>query len=388
MDILEKVQSLPLVPGVYLMKDAQGGVIYVGKSKCLRKRVQSYFYNNKSHPPKIKKLVHHVKDLEVIQTDTEFEAFMLECSLIHRYKPMYNRKMKNPKSYSYITIPQKEGLRRIEVTHLPSSEVDRLVFGPYTASRNTVEQALLRVQEIFRIACSHAASGAVSPCLNHSLGLCLGMCLGGEGLQQYNQLMNRLIGLLDGSDSSLLDDMEQQMAEAAAGFDFERAAKYRDAIQSVHILRQKERVIGFAEENRNMVIYEALDEETIKLFLIKRTTVLYSGKFHVRDRKKHLRDQLECLVQAYFKLNETAYAAEVGRDEIDEAQIIYSYLQQQAHLVLEIPNEWLVQEGEPRLVQELDAWLSKVQENERDLPKQAASSGEESQNSIKPVTGR
>ena len=111
-----KIQELPLSPGVYLMRDSRGTVIYVGKSKSLKKRVQSYFYNNKSHSPKVKRLVQHVKDLEHIVTDTEFEAFMLECRLIQDIKPMYNRKMKNPLGYSYIVLRQKRDWRWLEFT--------------------------------------------------------------------------------------------------------------------------------------------------------------------------------------------------------------------------------------------------------------------------------
>ncbi|WP_246073005.1 GIY-YIG nuclease family protein [Paenibacillus dokdonensis] len=367
MDIKEKVQNLPLTPGVYLMKDAHGSIIYIGKSKSLRKRVQSYFYNSQSHAPKIKRLVQHVKDLEIIQTDTEFEAFLLECSLIHKYKPMYNRKMKNPMAYTYITVPNSDGLRRVEITNSPSPAKDRVVFGPYTANRNTVEKAVQRIQECFKIACNHTSAGAATPCLNHSLGLCLGMCLGGDGLHKYNELMIQFISMLEGSDTSLYEEMEQQMNAASERFDFETAAKFRDGIKAVNFLLHKEKVIGFVEENRNIAIYEYMNDETIKLFLIKRSTVLFSRKFHVGGSDiQQLQEEVKELISAYFKLDQAAYSAEVGRDEIDEAQIIYSYLQNNASHYLIIPDEWLDLEKQVEFNQELASWLRPRDQDEEE----------------------
>ncbi|MGN7490977.1 GIY-YIG nuclease family protein [Paenibacillus sp. SAF-054] len=365
-DLQTTVRQLPLTPGVYLMKDAQGGIIYVGKSKCLRKRVQSYFYENASHAPKIKKLVRHVKEIEVRQTDTEFEALMLECSLIHAFKPMYNRKMKNPSSYSYIVIPTADGLRRTEITHLPLPAVDCVVFGPYTASRNTVEKAVQAIYDCFKIACNHTAGGALTPCLNYSLGLCLGMCLGGDGLNVYNRLMTRFIGMLDGSDESLLEDMQQQMMEAAENFDFEKAAKFRDAIRSADFLKHKEKVISFAEQNRNIVIYEQIDEVTIKVFWIKRSSVLFSRQFlSAGDPSMPLHTEVMELSRECFTRNEEAYTAEIGREEIDEAQIIYSYIAQHSGRVLTIPDEWLQEAHAGELSAAITQWLTDWQPRTR-----------------------
>ena len=104
MELKEKIKNLPSSPGVYLMKESRGGIIYVGKANNLKRRVQSYFHNSKSHSPKVEKLVKHLTDFDYLITDTEFEAFMLECQLIKQLKPLYNKKMKNPLSYTYIVI--------------------------------------------------------------------------------------------------------------------------------------------------------------------------------------------------------------------------------------------------------------------------------------------
>lgn len=348
----EKIRDLPVSPGVYLMKDSQGGVIYVGKSKNLKKRVQSYFYNNKSHSPKIKKLVHHVKDLKWIVTDTEFEAFMLECRLIKEMKPMYNRKMKNPLGYSYIVLRQKDGFRRLEITNtLEVKGTDSpIIFGPYTAGRNTVENAMQRIQECCKITCnkSLAASASSVPCLNYSLGLCLGMCLGGAAAQQYHEILDRLIALLEGTDRSLYEEMERSMLEAAEQFDFEQAAKYRDAIEAVNLLLSKKQVIEFASENHRIVVFEYLEENLIKLFLIKQNEVLYSGKYSVASSAEieMLHTRARDLILSYFQGDHRCGINEVSRDEIDAAQIIYSYLQSSACHHLVIPETWMETEGQ------------------------------------------
>ncbi|MEI0736992.1 GIY-YIG nuclease family protein [Paenibacillus sp. JTLBN-2024] len=242
----DKLRRLPEAPGVYIMKDARGGILYVGKSKHLKNRVSSYFHRSKSHAPKIKRLVQHVQDLEIIRTDTEFEALLLECSLIHKFKPMYNRKMKNPASYAYIVIPASAGLRHFETTRQPLAAPGDEVFGPYPASELAVQNAVQTILESFKIACSPAAA-ANAPCLNHDIGLCLGMCLGGTKLAEYRQRMERFIGLLHGTDRSLCDEVEREMAAAAGRFDFEAAARYRDVLQAIRFLERKRKSSALPE---------------------------------------------------------------------------------------------------------------------------------------------
>jgi len=136
------------------MKDGLGHIIYVGKAKQLKRRVKSYFQNSKSHSPKVKQLVRNIKDLDIILTDTEFEAFMLECKLIKEIKPMYNRKMKNPQAYTYIVIEADDKMRSLEITYDPADQKGNHIWGPYT-SRSTVERAVQGIKESSKILCSN-----------------------------------------------------------------------------------------------------------------------------------------------------------------------------------------------------------------------------------------
>ena len=282
MDLKEKAKKLPASPGVYLMKDSQGSIIYVGKSKNLKNRVGSYFQNSKSHSPKVLKLVKNLKDFEYILTDTEFEAFMLECKLIKEIKPPYNRKMKSPMSYPHIIIKADEKYPYIEISNEPNKNDDSQYFGPYT-SRGTLERGIQGIKECCRILCNNNFKKA-SACLNYSLGLCIGMCFDEAAREQYLEIFDNIIKLLNGTDKRILKEMEYMMNCAAEKFDFENAAKYRDYISAVNYLINSARVIEFTEANQNIALLEYLSEGIYKFFLIKGNRVLFSERYDTNGR--------------------------------------------------------------------------------------------------------
>ncbi len=358
MNLTEKVKSLPSSPGVYLMKDSHDSILYVGKSKHLKQRVQSYFQNSKNHPPKIVKLVKHLKDFDYILTDTEFEAFLLECQLIKELKPIYNTQMKNPLSYAYIVIKRNGTNSIIETTHDPIPNEGHLYFGPYT-SKSTVEKAVQGLKECFKIDCSSPAKKG-TPCLNYTLGLCMGMCLGGKAVEQYNILMDQIIRLLNGSDRSLLVEMEQRMADEAENFHFEKAAKYRDHIQAVKSLLNKEKMIEFTLENKNMAIIEYLNDHSFKLFLIKGKEILYRKKYFLENEDiEHLCSIIKEAILTYFPKKTPYSTKEISRDEIDEAQIIYRYLKESLCSSITIPEKWL----NPKNISNIDKKLTLILSN-------------------------
>jgi excinuclease ABC subunit C len=322
MDLKVKVKDLPASPGVYLMKDSKAKIIYIGKAKNLKNRVRSYFQTSKAHTQKIIKLKACLKDFDYIITDTEFEAFMLECKLIRKIKPTFNRMMKNPQSYIYIGIQTDGGYHKIEICNRPD-QPDRLYFGPYR-SRHTVEKALEGIKDFYKINCS-SPSNKNTPCLNYSLGLCLGMCLGGKALNQYHECINNILALLQGLDTSLVEVMEERMAEASEKFEFEVALKYRDTLESINSLLHKEKVIAFTEGNKNIAVIERLTEGTFKLFLIKNNEILFSEKYNWSEVDS-VHKTIKTNILTTFKTKEDASITKISRDEIDAAQIIYSYL--------------------------------------------------------------
>lgn len=356
MDLKEKVRNLPLSPGVYLMKDSSGSIIYVGKSKKLKNRVGSYFQNSKNHPPKVEKLVKNLKDFEYILTDTEFEAFMLECKLIKDLKPLYNRKMKNPLSYVYIIIKMTEKYPSIEMTSSRDDNDNNLYFGPYT-SKSTVEKAIQGIKENCKIMCSNPSINR-GTCLNYSLGLCIGICMGGSAAEQYHSIINNIIALLNGTNKNLIREMKKKMLLASEKFDFEAAAKYRDYINALTSLLDKEKVIDFTEGNKNIVMIEHLGDSTIKLFLIKGNKVLFSKKHNLKNINS---EQLSTIIQKnildYFKTADLNSPVEVGKNELDESQIIYSYLKSSSCRYTIIHQKWVDSKNKNLISQEVSSLL-------------------------------
>lgn len=337
MDLKEKVKNLPLTPGVYLMKDSAGQIIYVGKAKNLKNRVRSYFQHSKAHSKKTQKLVSTLKDLDYILTDTEFEAFLLECQLIKEIKPFFNRKMKNPQNYSYIVVKMDERYPSLEVTNVYIENDGNLYFGPFI-SKFAVEKAVQGIKEFFKISCSSRSSGG-SPCLNHSLGLCIGLCTGKVSRENYDKILNRIIALIKGNDLSPLAEMEGKMAAAAGQLDFELAAKYKGYLEAISFLHYKEDVIDFAEANQNIVTIEFLDEGSFKLFLIKGNRVLYSEKYSLEGTDVDA--TVKSNILTFFKGARDETPLIVHKEDLDEAQIIYSYLTGNHGSYALIPDAWL-----------------------------------------------
>ncbi|OIK10474.1 DNA helicase UvrC [Bacillus sp. MUM 116] len=343
MILKEKLKSLPTSPGVYLMKDSHGIIIYVGKAKNLKRRVQSYFQNSKSHSQKIVKLKNNIKDFDYILTDTEFEALMLECHLIKEIKPFFNRKMKNPQAYTYIVIKTGELIQKIEVTNELILNKDYLYFGPFINKYN-VEKAILILKEYTKILCSKPTKKNAH-CLNYSLGLCNSICQGHpKAVEQYNNSIKNIIALLNGTDRSMLEDMKEKMLQASEKFDFETASKYRDYIESINFIMNKEKVIEFTEANKIIAVAEFLNDRSFKLFLIKGNIIFYNKKYSITSITE-MNSFIEKDILACLKNMESNESFKINKDDIDEAQIIYSYLKSSACKHFIIPNNWCDQEN-------------------------------------------
>ena len=357
MNLKEKAGALPSVPGVYHMKDSLGNIIYVGKSKNLKNRVGSYFQTSSSRSPKVEKLIRNLKDFEYITTDTEFEAFLLECKLIKDIKPRYNRLMKNSLSYTYIKINLAEKHPGIETANTISENENALYFGPYT-SKNTVEKAIQDLKEFYKIICSSQNRHGTA-CLNYSLGLCIGICLEDREItEQYNSIINKIISLFNGTDSNLLKEMEEKMLAASSKYDFEAAAKYRDCIGSVTYLINSRKTIEFSQENKNLVMLESLNEHLIKLFLIHRNKILFSETYNIKDISvEELKELIKSNVASYFKTDTYISYNNINRAELDEAQIIYSYLKSSKCKYMIIPDKCLDPNFNSNLEKSIDRLL-------------------------------
>lgn len=304
------------------MKDSLGTIIYIGKSKNLKSRVASYFVNSKAHSTKVQKLVKNLKDFDYTLTDTEFEALLLECKMIKEIKPIYNRMMKNPKGYCYIKIDMSKRYPDIEICNEVENLDKNLYFGPYT-SKNTIEKGLNAIKDHLKILCTNTSNNA-SGCLKYQKNLCIGMCTTNLSKDYYFSLVEKIIKLLSGKDNIIIEEMEAEMNNAAINLNFELAAKYRDYIKLAKGFISTANIINFAEENKNIALVECLNEEEIKLFLIRYNKVIFSeiiNKITISEMKaKFLKNVLFDLSSALKS------EVNIGKNQIDEANIIYNYL--------------------------------------------------------------
>lgn len=243
-ELKQAALSLPYEPGVYLMKDASDTVIYVGKAKKLKNRVSQYFQDTASHNAKTRRMVSLVDHFETIRAASEFEALVLECSLIKHYMPKYNILLKDDKGYPYLRLDLREAYPRITLANRVKDDGAKY-FGPY-GSRGRSQQVIDTIRTTFRLpGCSKKFPrdvGKGRPCLNYHLEQCAGWCRKEKTQEEYHALMEQAQLLLEGRQKSLCNDLREKMEQAAEQLDFEHAALYRDRLKAIESLSRKQLV--------------------------------------------------------------------------------------------------------------------------------------------------
>ena len=243
-ELKQAALSLPYEPGVYLMKDASDTVIYVGKAKKLKNRVSQYFQETASHTPKTRRMVSQVDHFETIAAATEFEALVLECSLIKHYMPKYNILLKDDKGYPYLRVDLRETYPVITLASRVKDDGAKY-FGPY-GSRGRSQQVINAIRATFRL--PHCGKkfprdiGKERPCLNYQMNQCDGWCRPSKTQTEYHSLLEQAVQLLEGKYQSLTEQLKSQMETAAEGLEFERAAELRDRMQAIASLGQRQLV--------------------------------------------------------------------------------------------------------------------------------------------------
>lgn len=238
MDLQTKIRELPTNSGVYIMKNAQGEVIYVGKAKNLKNRVSQYFQNSKSHTIKVRNMVSHIADFYYIITPNEVEAFALENNLIKRFMPYYNILLKDGKSYPYIRIDVREDYPRLEITRKLKRDGARY-FGPYFAGIRAGE-LLQMLHHAFPLRmCGGKLASRQRPCINHDMGLCVAPCMGGVTREDYHQILDRAIEFLNGKYEGVQEVLREKMLRLAENEQFEAAIAIRDDLNMLDRLKQR-----------------------------------------------------------------------------------------------------------------------------------------------------
>lgn len=287
--IQEKLQSLPTSPGVYLMKDEGGKVIYVGKALNLRSRVRSYFKGDQRlDSDKTRALVRHIRDLEWILTDSEMEALILECNLIKKHRPKYNIRLVDDKSYPYLKITLQEAYPRLEMTRLLRQDGARY-FGPYTSS-SAVQETLRLLRRLFPLrTCKNSGQWASQsrPCLNAHIGRCLAPCMGGVDQAQYDQMIQEIILFLEGRQETLIKRLKKKMEEASKAMAFEKAAEYRNQLQAIEQVVARQKMVSAKADHYDMIHYASgLSKTCVQIFFIREGKLLGRETFFLEGGKE------------------------------------------------------------------------------------------------------
>ena len=252
-DLQDKLDTLPSSPGVYLMKDAKGNILYVGKGKELRKRVLSYFRDKEHQSPKTRVLVSKISDLEFILTGSEKEALILESNLIKRHRPRYNVILRDDKRYLVLRLNPKEQYPRLSLVRRIRQD-GALYFGPY-ASANAVRQTLKVLHGMFPLRQCKGTKfrQRTRPCLNHQMGRCLGLCAGAISPEEYGPVVEQAVLFLKGRTQDLQEKLRQEMERAADRLEYEKAAMYRDRLQAVEKTLEKQLVVSARFRDQDVV---------------------------------------------------------------------------------------------------------------------------------------
>lgn len=270
--IKEAVKNLPQKPGVYIMKNKDDEVIYVGKAVNLKNRVSQYFRDLKNHTPKVKTMVSHIESFEYIITDTEMEALILECNLIKKYRPKYNILLKDDKSYPYIKITSYEDFPKVISTRKFIKDKSKY-YGPITDVK-ALKETLEIIYNIWPIRkCNRVLPrdiGKERPCLNYHIGKCLAPCDGKISKEKYQEMINEIIDFLDGRHEDIVKSLSEEMKEAASNLEFEKAAALRDKIKSIERVSEKQKMSNFGSSNCDVIAFAQKEENvSFQIFFMR-----------------------------------------------------------------------------------------------------------------------
>ena len=271
-DFEEELKKLPGKPGVYIMRDAGDGILYVGKAVNLHNRVRSYFRDNIGRGPMIDKMVTLIARFEYIVTDSELEALVLENNLIKEHSPKYNTLLKDDKTYPYIKVTMGEEYPRILFSRQMKKDKSRY-YGPYTSAA-AVKDTIELLNKLFCLrTCNRSLPrdiGSDRPCLNYHIKQCMAPCQGYISREQYRQQLARAMEFLNGNYNKILRELEEKMKQAAESLDFEEAARYRDLHSSVKSVSQKQKITDSALDDKDVVaLYRDDTDAVVQVFFVR-----------------------------------------------------------------------------------------------------------------------
>ena len=350
-ELREKAMKLPLTPGVYIMKNKDKKIIYIGKAKKLKNRVSTYFGSQNNHSTKVRKMVENVDDFDYILTDSEFEALVLECSLIKQNMPKYNILLKDDKGYSYIKIT-KGPWGKISAS-FRKDDPTATYLGPYTGNfsvKNSVDEA----REIFKLpSCQKVFPrdiGKGRPCLNYFISKCSAPCARKISLEEYEENLSQAVEFLKGGSAETIKRLKAEMEEAAENLEFEKAAKIRDKIKSIEKIGSKQKVVVGGSTNEDVFAIAQGEEKACLAVLSFREGLLISTEHFIIDYSENLPDTRQELITSFYSMERQIPPLVVVDGEVTDAELISDWLTEKRGKKAQV---FLPQRGEKARVTEM-----------------------------------
>ncbi|CUO41285.1 excinuclease ABC subunit C [Clostridium perfringens] len=329
-DFQHQLKILPDKPGVYIMKNSLGEVIYVGKAKVLKNRVRQYFQNSKNHSEKVRAMVKNIAEFEYIVTDSEMEALILECNLIKKYSPRYNIALKDDKFYPFIKITTNEDFPRVYVTRNFAKDGNRY-FGPYTNS-TAVYEVMGLIKKLFPLrTCKKAIVEGGEPtraCLNYHINLCKAPCAGYISKAEYWEMIDEIINILNGTDTSIIKKLKLEMEKAAEELEFEKAAKIRDRILAIELISEKQKMFTVKEGDEDFIdLYTDEKDGCAQVFFVREGKVTGREHFMIENiGDDPVEEVISSFIASFYggtaQIPKTIYVPE----EIEDQELIEKFL--------------------------------------------------------------
>lgn len=324
------LSKLPDQPGVYLMHGRNDEIIYVGKARSLKNRVRQYFQPSHDEGLKKKQMVANIDYFEFIVTDSELEALILECNLIKEYRPKYNTMLRDDKTYPYIEVTLTEDYPRVLFSRRMKKNGSKF-FGPFT-SAGAVHDTVELVQKLYKIrTCNKKfpeSFGKGRPCLNYHIGQCLGVCQGNVSKEEYGKNVEKVIQFLDGDYNDTLKDLQEKMLAASEEMDFEKAAIYRDLIESVEACAGRQKATQLDGEDRDIIaMARTAEDAVVQVFFIRGGKMIGREHFFINVRvDDNKEDLLEYFIKDYYTGTPFIPREIFVQFEIDEVELLEKWL--------------------------------------------------------------
>ena len=329
-DFSERLRATPAKPGVYLMRDVAGIVLYVGKAAGLRSRVSSYFAPSANLPRKISNMVGKVVDYEYIVTESEQEALILECNLIKEHQPPYNARLKDDKSYPFIKIDVSEDFPQVYITRRVNKDGSKY-FGPF-ASAGSVRRTLSLLKKLFpyRSCTKTITGGDTRPCLDFHIHRCVGPCIGAVDKREYAEVIDQVILFLEGKTNKVVGSIKARMLDAAANLEFEKAAVLRDQLLAIEKVNEGQKVLHLTSENADVIATAPGSREAwVEVFFIRQGKLIGRDNFLMAGTQDDEPDKiLTAFVKQFYDATPYVPPRILVQHELEDADSIVKWLRQ------------------------------------------------------------